>query len=148
MLAKPKFEQLPLEQMYRGEAPDDLEEQCLRLCRNYLGGVWLQATSVEAIQVDRIFGGLTNQLYRVGLKANIEESVIEKTKIPLEVTIRFYQSKHQVFISKEMENNGDEHLSDSILATIFSNIGISPRIYGMFTEGTILAYIKVNLFDY
>ena len=46
----------------RGETPEGIEQKCFQLCKDYLGGVWMTLTFNE-IQVKRMSGGLTNQLY-------------------------------------------------------------------------------------
>ncbi|CAG2116731.1 unnamed protein product [Medioppia subpectinata] len=46
----------------RGPTPPRIKEKCYDLCREYLGGVWLNVT-VGDIEVKRLTGGATNQLY-------------------------------------------------------------------------------------
>ena len=53
------FSKIKLE---RGTTPENIKSQCFQLCQQYLGGVWLNLT-IDEVEVKRLSGGLTNQLY-------------------------------------------------------------------------------------
>lgn len=123
------------DQWMRGEALPDVEVKCMKLCANYLGGSWIQVTDhVQDLEVRRITGGLTNQLYYVGLRQHIPTEVDE----PREVAIKFYQPK-----LAPPEDGHNERLSDVIIVLLASQLGIGPRIYGLFDEGMIQSYHQV-----
>ncbi|CAG2178421.1 unnamed protein product, partial [Oppiella nova] len=61
----------------RGQTPDNIKDRCFHLCRDYLGDVWLNVT-IDDIEVKRLSGGLTNQLYYCALNEdhrNTDEEV-------------------------------------------------------------------------
>jgi hypothetical protein len=116
----------------KGETPVDIRGKCLRLCQEHLGGVWLEQT-IDTIQLRRISGGLTNQLYYCSVAQPSAEAVV-----PEEVAIRLYGLK---YINNEEEN---ERLTDVITALMVSDMGLGPKIYGIFEQGQIQAFYKVN----
>jgi len=124
------------DQMIRGSTPTGIEQRCLELCRAYIGGSWFRAGGVEDILVKRIGGGFTNQLYHVRL---LLEGVDDDG--PSEVAIKFYQAKHM----KNYHKDDSERLNDHIILTIASQMGIGPKVYGIFEDGFIQAYVKVSV---
>lgn len=46
---------------------------------------------------------------------------------------------------KNYAAGNDERLNDNIVLTIVSEMNIGPKVYGIFNEGVILAYHKVNV---
>ena len=118
--------------MKRGETPEDITEQCLVLCQNYLAGIWTQQT-VDSIHVKRLSGGLTNQLYYCALN---DPSISDG--VPHEVALRFYGPKHF-----NNEDGGNERLTDMIIALMISENKLGPKIYGIFENGQIQNFIKV-----
>ncbi|XP_054156776.1 choline/ethanolamine kinase-like [Oppia nitens] len=128
------FEKLDL---YRGKTPDDIKQQCLQLCKDYLSGEWIQQT-VDTITVTRICGGLTNQLYYCG----INEPKIT-SNIPHEVSIRFYGSKYFNNIDVNVDN---ERLTDVIIAITVSDNKLGPKIYGIFDKGQIQQFYRHRQF--
>ncbi|CAG2100037.1 unnamed protein product [Medioppia subpectinata] len=121
--------------LIRGETPVDIADRCLQLCKEYLSDVWTQQT-VDTIEVRRISGGMTNQLYYCGVKSADESAVV-----PREVAIRLYGPKY-------INNDGlaDERLTDIIIGLMVSRNGLGPRVYGMFTGGQIHKYYKHRQF--
>lgn len=127
------------DELVRGHKMADTEDRCLRLCHSYLGGSWLNGKTVADILVTRISGGFTNQLYRVRLKKHVERvrvnSVYGEAE-PSEVVIKLYMSKHIAnFASDEAER-----LNDQIILTLVSQIGLGPKVYGIFADGFIQAF--------
>ncbi|CAG2100653.1 unnamed protein product [Medioppia subpectinata] len=122
--------------LIRGETPIDIADRCLQLCKEYLSDVWTQQT-VDTIEVRRISGGMTNQLYYCGIKGADKVS----TPVPREVAVRLYGPKY-------FNNDGvaDERLTDIIIGLMVSRNGLGPRVYGMFTGGQIHAYYKHRQF--
>lgn len=134
---------LTVDDLVRGTTPKDIEERCLSLCQAYIGGTWSQAKSTEDVVVKRISGGLTNQLYHVQLKDTLPKvaNTIYPDE-PTDVAIKLYQAKHM----KNYEDGDSERLSDIIVLTIISQVGIGPKVYGIFNDGVILAYHKHEQF--
>ncbi|CAG2102398.1 unnamed protein product [Medioppia subpectinata] len=121
----------------RGSTPPDYKQKCFDLCRDYLGGVWLNLT-VDDVFVKRLCGGLTNQLYYCAFNEGHKSS---DNKVPQEVAIRLYQAKHL-----KDTNGGYERLSDVIIALMMSEKKLGPKIYGLFESGQIMAYYKHKCF--
>ena len=117
----------------RGKTPDDIKQKCFQLCRDYLASNWLNVT-IDEIEVKRISGGLTNQLYYCGID---EQKRLSETKVPQEVAIRLYSSKHF---------GDNERLSDTVIALLVSQNKLGPKIYGLFEGGQIQKYYKVYIF--
>ncbi|KAI2802684.1 hypothetical protein BLOT_010143 [Blomia tropicalis] len=146
--AKDMFEDamqnLKMEDLIRGKTPTDIEERCRTLCIAYIGGSWSNTTNVKDITVKRISGGLTNQLYHVRLNENIPRvhNPIYGDDEPVEVAIKLYQEKHM----KNYAEDESERLNDIIVLTIISQVGIGPKVYGIFNDGVVLAYHKHEQF--
>ena len=119
-------------ELIRGETPDNIAEQCLVLCKNYLGGVWTQQT-VDTINIKRLSGGLTNQMYCCALN---DWSLTDG--VPHEVAVRLYGLKHYT-----NEDGGNERLTDMIIALMMSENKLGSKIYGIFENGQIQNFIKV-----
>ena len=119
----------------RGRTPDGIKDICFQLCADYLGGVWSQV-SIDDIHVKRLSGGLTNQLYYCALNEDLRNS---DTTEPQEVVLRLYEAKH----FNNMDNEGNERLSDTIISVLVSEYNLGPKIYGLFESGQILKYYKV-----
>ncbi|CAG2100038.1 unnamed protein product [Medioppia subpectinata] len=118
----------------RGVTPQDIKEKCHDLCQDYLGGVWLKA-GIDEVVVTRLSGGLTNQLYLCQLNDQYKNSVGVE---PNEVAIRLYQGKH----FNNLDHDGNERLTDVIIALIMSEKGLGPKIYGLFEGGQIQKFYK------
>ena len=115
-----------LHKMSKGKTPDDIQEKCLNLCKDYLSGNWTQQT-VNTIEVRRITGGICNQLYYCGIKDPDQSEAV-----PQVVVFRFAPSK-------------TSGISDNIITSlIFSEKNLGPKIYGVFSDGLIQKYYKVN----
>ncbi|XP_054157051.1 choline/ethanolamine kinase-like [Oppia nitens] len=123
-------------ELTRGKTPEDIKERCLQLCQDYIAGDWIRQT-VDTIEVIRITGGLTNQLY----KCSIIEP-IGSTTDPSVVAIRLYGSK---YYNKDI-CDGSERLSDIIIAMMMSVKKLGPELLGVFTGGDITAFYKHRQF--
>lgn len=138
-LAVDIYANLKPEDFIRGETPSNIQEKCLKLCQMYIGKQWNNVTSPESIKVSRITGGLSNQLYRVQLKEqNITETHAENL---YDVTVKIYQPK----IPKCYEPEDGERLNDTIVLTLISQIGLGPKVYGIFNDGVIQAFHKHSI---
>ena len=69
-------------EMVRGHTPNNIEELCLQLCKDYLSGNWSKQT-VDTITVKRLTGGMMNQMYHCSIK-----DPDHSEKVPQEVAIR------------------------------------------------------------
>ena len=119
-----------------GDTPEDINNKCLQLCKDYLSGNWTQQT-LDTIEVRRVSGGLTNQLYYCGIK-----NPLNKSDVPQEVAIRLYGPKH----FNKGENPGNERLTDTIISIMISENKLGPKIYGLFESGQIQQFYHV-LYD-
>ncbi|XP_054157316.1 choline kinase A2-like [Oppia nitens] len=131
-----KIEDLDFENinLFRGETPTDIKNQCLQLCKDYLSGEWIQQT-VDTITITRIMGGLTNQLYYCGINEPNQTS-----KIPQEVAVKLYGKKS----IKNSDNY--ERLPDVIIDLLVSENELGPKVYAIFEHGQILKYYKHRQF--
>ncbi|XP_054157314.1 choline/ethanolamine kinase-like [Oppia nitens] len=131
------IEELDMENMnlYRGETPIDIKNQCLKICKDYLSGEWIQQT-VDTITVTRITGGLTNQIYYCGINEPNQTS-----NVPQEVAVRFYGEKH-------IKNSSDnyERLPDVIIDLMVSETKLGPKVYAIFEHGQLQKYYKHRQF--
>lgn len=129
------FSNLTEDMLIRGNTPPDIEKQCLSLCQAFVGGRWINA-NVENIKVTRITGGLTNQLYRVQLDDHVKKfsnSIYDLE--PNDLAVKLFQSKF-------MKLESSERLSDNIILTAISELDIGPKVYGIFSSGTIQEYTE------
>ncbi|XP_054157301.1 choline/ethanolamine kinase-like [Oppia nitens] len=113
----------------RGDTPKDIKDRCYQLCRNYLADVWL-TVGIDDIEVRRLSGGLTNQLYYCAIN-DIHRT--NDASAPQEVAIRLYQTKHF---------NENERTSDMIIGLMVSQCGLGPKLYGVFPDGQIQKFYK------
>lgn len=133
---------LPGNEIIRGEAPENIEQRCLTLCQDYIGGVWKTAKTTENITVTRITGGLTNQLYRVQLNSAQKCADTNSNDVPTDVAVKLYLKKH-VTIG---DDGVDDRLNDNIVLTLMSQTKIGPRVLGIFKEGNIQVFHEHELF--
>ena len=131
--------------LIRGETPVDIQERCLQLCKDYLAANWLQQT-VDTIEVRRVSGGMTNQLYYCGIKSPTTDvnSNIDTNGVPQEVAIRLYGPKY----FNNTDCGGNERLTDIVIALMVSQNKLGPKIYGLFEGGQIQAFYKVWIIVY
>ena len=122
-----------LSQMGRGKTPDDIQEKCLNLCKDYLCGNWCQQT-VQSIEVRRITGGLVNQIYFCGIREPDSNA-----NVPQEVALRFYGD----FLIQFLDNT-EGRLPDIIISLIYSEKKLGPKLYGVFEGGQIQKFYKVQ----
>ncbi|XP_017463300.1 PREDICTED: choline/ethanolamine kinase-like, partial [Rhagoletis zephyria] len=132
------FDDLSASDLIRGTTPVDIKARCLTVCRSYLAASWLSATE-EDIEVTRITGGLTNQIYRVKL-LKTDESV--KRELCTDVAIKFYLPK----LVANFDAEDGERLNDTIILTILSELGIHPRVFGIFKDGFVQEYVEHHQF--
>lgn len=137
------WEELSKDDMVRGETPTNIAEKSLKLCQKYVGGVWLQAQTIKDIEVTRIKGGLTNQLYKVALGAHIAKQHEESVNEPHAVALKLYQPKHAVF-ADNLIHDAFERLPDAIVLSMVSQSGISPKVYGIFPDGFVQRFYEVE----
>ncbi|XP_054157321.1 choline/ethanolamine kinase-like [Oppia nitens] len=121
--------------LYKGETPVDINDQCLQLCKDYLSGEWIQQT-VDTITVRRVTGGLMNQLYYCGIN---EPNLT--SKVPQEVAIKLYGEKP----IKTTDNKYDR-LNDTIIDLMVSVNQLGPKVYALFEHGQIQHYYKHRQF--
>jgi len=122
-------------EILRGETPEDIIQKCFVLCKDYLGGIWAKI-SVENIELERISGGFSNQIYHCALSQSVEPNGDE----PREVVLRFYGEKQSNF---DYESNN--RLNDAIISVLMSKHNLGPKIYGIFPGGEIQQYCKVSV---
>lgn len=132
------YANLDASEFIRGETPANIAEKCLELCRAYIGQPWTNVSSPDDIQVTRLTGGLSNQLYRVQLLKSTTSTT--KANELTDVTVKLYQSK----IPKCTHPDDGERLNDTIILTILSQTGLGPKVLGIFDGGMIQVYYNVS----
>ncbi|XP_027203459.2 choline/ethanolamine kinase-like [Dermatophagoides pteronyssinus] len=133
-----KYKNLIPEELFRGTTPDDIGEQCFKLAKIYMANNndWRRlCRTKDDLNIRRITGGLTNQLYYVGLKNHSDETNNA-------ITIKFYQSKHF-----KKDDNDDERLNDTIISIIMSERGLGPKVFGIIPNGIIQSYHEHERFS-
>lgn len=130
----------------RGSTPVDLASRCLAICQLYIGGSWTQAKDASQVQVQRITGGLTNQLYSVQLidsVASVSNPVYPKE--PRKVAIKLFQKK---LINPNFGQREEyERLSDVVVLTLLSEAQVCPKVYGIFDDGFVQTFYKARNFS-
>ncbi|CAG2164693.1 unnamed protein product [Oppiella nova] len=118
-------------EIFRGQTPEDIDNKCLTICAKYLEGVWKTIT-INGLDINRISGGFTNQLFHCRLKDNIQVNGNE----PKDVFIRLYGPKWV-----KSSEPGSERLLDAIINVLASEYNLGPKVYGIFDEGILGEYI-------
>ncbi|XP_054157293.1 choline/ethanolamine kinase-like [Oppia nitens] len=118
----------------RGQTIDNFKQKCYELCQQYLGGIWLN-TTIDEVEVRRLSGGLTNQLYYCAINKTTGNT--SGDDIPHEVVVRFYQEKHF---------SENERMSDTVIAVLISGNNLGPKLYGIFPGGQIQKYYQHKCF--
>ena len=123
----------------RGDDQGDLEQRCLKLCQTFLPSYWSQL-SVDDIEVERLTGGSTNQIYRCrALTTNgVDDNETQ------EVVVKFYGKKY------DMKTTAREEIRyhDGLVAWMASVGGFGPKVYGLFEGGQVIKYYKVAGFSF
>ena len=122
----------------QGEQPHDLAQQCLKYCQQFLDGS-SSKLSVKDIEIKRLTSGMSNQTYQCIIRKNSAHNDKERQ----EVVIRLYG----LFVRmnfKTLELTEDK-MDEGIVALMASEIGIGPKIYGLFKTGQIMKYYSVNI---
>ena len=121
-------------ELTNSQISDDIKDKCLALCQKYLSGSWRRQT-VATIDVHRIPGGLSNQMYYCGIK----NPVNSPSKVPQEVTIRLYGPKHFVPFGQI-----DARVNDNLIGVFVSVNNLGPKVHGIFEDGQIQRYYRVS----
>ena len=111
-----------------------MKEKCLELCQTYLSDYWL-SLSLNDIEVQRLTGGMTNQIYRC--KALTTNGVNDNET--QEVVIRLYGEKYDL----KTTHKKDIRFYDGLVSTMLSMEGLGPKVYGVFEDGMVMKYYKV-----
>ena len=112
-----------------GQTPDDIKEKCLKLCQDYLSGVWLTQT-IDNITVERLTGGMLNQLYYVSINSltnGVNGHVEEDNGIPTEVAIKLTQKKE--FLDESDIEEKERLMAELVVNLMVSENGLGPKIY-------------------
>ena len=125
-----------LEKEGMGATPDDIQDKCLKLCHDYLGGVWNSQTK-DTITVKRLTGGMLNQLYYCSIDG-INGTTDEDRDVPKEVAIKLTQKKP--FLEEDESQEKNRLLGELIVTLMVSENGLGPKVYGVFEGGVILKY--------
>ncbi|XP_054157298.1 choline/ethanolamine kinase-like, partial [Oppia nitens] len=112
---------------------NDFKHKCYELCRNYLADIWL-TVGIDDIEVRRLTGGFTNQLYYCAINDIHRTS---DASAPQEVVIKLY-------LTKQFKEN--ERTNDTIIGLLVSELGLGPKLYGVFTDGQIQQYYQHKRF--
>jgi len=123
-------------EILRGVTPDDIKQKCFDLCKDFIGRVWLKV-NIDDIEVKRLSGGFTNQLYYCAISKPMQPNGDEIQ----EVAIRLYGRKY----FNNLNCEGNERLTDVIIALLVSEYKLGPKIYGLFESGQIQHYYKVSI---
>lgn len=135
-----QFENLTEDDLIRGKTPEGVEQLCFELCQKYMSNYprWQKyGNRIENLNIYRITGGLTNQLYYVGLKEK------DGTSPEDEITIKIHQVK---YFKEDKDWRHDDHhrMTDMIIAIVVSERKIGPKLYGVQPTALIQAYYEVG----
>jgi len=136
------FSNMSMDMLIRGDTIEEMNKLSLNWCRQFIGGSWLNAKTVDDIICTRLQGGQTNQLYKIELKSHVTRvpNKVYKDE-PDKVAIKVYQKKH--FVNFDIKEDS-ERLNDTIILTALSGLEICPKVYGIFDNGFIQEYFEVS----
>ena len=123
----------------KGKRPINLEQQCLKICQQFLSGVW-NKLSVDEIDVERLTSGMSSQTYY----CKLSNSTTADENQTNDVVIRLYGINGRIdFKTLEMI---DKKMDEGIISFMASETGVGPKIYGVFKTGQIMKYYPVFTF--
>ncbi len=127
----------------RGSTPADLANRCMAMCQAYIGGSWTLAKDASEVEVQRITGGLTNQLYSVQLLDSVPSTRNEVyPNEPRKVAVKLFQKK---LIDPSFGRSGEsERLSDVVVLTLLSQAEVCPKVYGIFDDGFVQTFYEAR----
>lgn len=127
----------------RGSTPAELASRCLAMCQAYIGGSWTLAKDASEVEVQRITGGLTNQLYSVQLLDSVPSTRNEVyPNEPRKVAVKLFQKK---LINPSFGQCGEsERLSDVVVLTLLSQAEVCPKVYGIFDDGFVQTFYEAR----
>lgn len=136
------FSKLNEDEIFQGEIPTDIAEKCLERCKTYIGGSWANATSTLDITIKRITGGLMNLMMHVHLKKSVPRTAnFVYPEEPIDVAIKFFFEKYSILDPKL----SPERFNEMNILTVCSQMGISPKVYGIANDGFVQNFHKVRI---
>jgi choline/ethanolamine kinase len=123
----------------RGQTPDNIKSLALQTCDQYLAGIWSNI-SEDQIIVDRISGGLTNQIYSVTLTDDVVPKKEEEENQPRKVILRLYGEKHMQN-SEDLKDIRNQRLSDAVIGVLLEERNLGPKLYGVFPRGELQEFV-------
>ncbi|CAG2115544.1 unnamed protein product, partial [Medioppia subpectinata] len=120
-------------EIIKGQTPEDIREKCHHLCQQYLGGVWSDVR-INDVNVRRISGGFSNQLYHCQLSDSVGVGADNE---PRDVAVRLFGEKN---LNTEFAGAGRH--TDAIVGPLMAKHGLGPKIYGSFPSGEIQQFVK------
>lgn len=120
--------------IYREETPEDIQKIVHKYCSQYLNDVWTSAKPDEII-IERIYGGLLNQVYRCVLP---QDKQPQDKRTPNQVVVRLYLKWTTDMFKKN-------RISDIVTGIFASSNHLAPKVYGVFDGGEVQEYVKVSM---
>ena len=130
-----------IEKKGMGETPEDIKEKLLKLCQDYLGGVWLRQTT-DSITVRRLTGGLMNQLYYCAIHDS-EGKEANDSEVPEEVAVKLTQKK--TFLEESESEERKRLMIEKIVTLMVSENELGAKVFGIFEGGVITKYYRVSI---
>lgn len=120
--------------IYREETPEDIQKIVHKYCSEYLSDVW-STVKPDQIIIERIYGGLLNQVYRCALPR--DKQSLNK-RVPNQVAVRLYLKWTTDMFKKN-------RIGDMVTSIFGSFNNLAPKVYGVFDDGEVQEYVKVSM---
>lgn len=117
--------------MVDSEITADMRATVMRVCRDYLGGIWSMIDDNEIVII-RIKGGLSNKMY----KCSLPKDVALVKEEPRNVIVRMY--------GQIIHENPETVVTDSVLYAICAEKKIGPLLHGVFSNGRVEEFLEAD----
>ncbi|CAH3162035.1 unnamed protein product [Porites lobata] len=109
------------------EIRSEFKTKALKWCRKYLGGSW-KNLSLDEFSIERLGGGLTNELYICSLPNYCPVINKEKRKVLLRIYGPLYS---------ELVSSSSALIYNIVIFTLLSEREVGPKLYAVFPRGRL-----------
>ncbi|KAI1299619.1 Choline kinase alpha [Halotydeus destructor] len=117
---------------------DITKTEALKYCSNFLGGSW-ETLAEEKFEMQVIPCGFVNRIFICENKGN-DDSVADE---PKKVVLRLYGGK----ALDSQRSSTDNKLDEILVYYAMSNLGLGPKLYGVFPGGRLEQYLECRMFN-
>ncbi|RWS22900.1 Choline/ethanolamine kinase-like protein, partial [Leptotrombidium deliense] len=117
----------------------EVNEKVANICKEFLGGQWLQA-KVEDITIKPIIVGFANRTFHCILKNSSKANETEDNEIPNEAVVKLYGNE---LVGKDSVIKVIGEAAEAVVLYKLSTLNMSPKLYGVFAGGRVEGYVEV-----